>query len=46
MLVIGVPIIMSGLLASRLPETYKEDLPQTMKSAIELEKKKPQNDIS
>ena len=46
MLVIGIPIILSGLLASRLPETYKEDLPQTMKGAIELEKKKPQNDIS
>ena len=39
MLIVGVPIILSGLLALRLPETYKEDLPQTVKKAIELDEK-------
>ena len=45
MLIIGVPIILSGLLASKLPETYNEDLPQTMKGAIELEEKQHQQNM-
>ena len=39
MLIIGIPIILSGMLASRLPETYNEDLPQTIKGASALEKR-------
>merc|ERR1719445_436289 len=37
MLVIGVPILISGGLALKLPETFKKELPQTMKTAKELE---------
>jgi len=36
MLVIGVPILISGALATKLPETFKKELPQTMKTAKEL----------
>ena len=36
MLVIGVPIMISGALATKLPETFKKELPQTMKTAKEL----------
>ena len=39
MLIIGAPIILSGILVTKLPETYNEDLPQTIKGAIELEEK-------
>ena len=39
MLIVGVPIILSGMLASRLPETYNEDLPQTIRGASALEEK-------
>ena len=39
MLIVGVPIIVSGMLASRLPETYDEDLPQTIRGASALEEK-------
>ena len=38
MLIVGVPLILSGGLASFLPETYNKDLPQTIKGAIHLEK--------
>ena len=34
-----VPIIISGLLAIKLPETYNENLPQTIKGAIDMEKR-------
>ena len=37
MLVIGVPILISVGLALRLPETFKKELPQTMKTAKDLE---------
>ena len=36
MLVIGVPILICGALALKLPETFKKELPQTMKKAKEL----------
>ena len=39
MLMVGVPVICSGLLAMKLPETYNQDLPQTIKGAIDLERK-------
>jgi len=39
MLIVGVPIIISGLLAIKLPETYNENLPQTIKGAIDMEKR-------
>ena len=42
MLIVGVPIVISGTLAVKLPETFNEDLPQTMKGAIELEEKQQQ----
>jgi len=36
MLVIGVPILISGALVLMLPDTYREELPQTMQNAQEL----------
>lgn len=36
MLVIGVPILISGALAIKLPETFRKELPQTMRNAQEL----------
>ena len=43
MLIVGVPLICSGLLAMKLPETYNQDLPQTIKGAIDLERKGESN---
>jgi len=37
MLIIGVPILISGGLALKLPETFQKELPQTMKTAKELD---------
>ena len=43
MLIIGVPILISGILALFLPETHKVNLPQTMRNAREL-KEKPKSE--
>ena len=37
MVLIGVPILMSGLLVLKLPETFNRALPQTLKGAKEME---------
>ncbi len=37
MLIIGVPILISGALASKLPETFRKELPHTVKNAQELQ---------
>ena len=41
MLVLGVPTILSGILAAFLPETANKILPQTMSQAHSLEKTDP-----
>ena len=41
MLVLGVPTILSGILAAFLPETANKILPQTMSQAHALEKPDP-----
>ena len=40
MVLIGVPILMSGLLVLKLPETFNRALPQTLKGAKEMEMEK------
>ena len=40
MLVIGVPILISGALALKLPESFNEELPQTMRKAEEMKEKR------
>jgi OCT family organic cation transporter-like MFS transporter 4/5 len=43
MLVLGVPILISGALVLRLPETLEAQLPQTMQNAVELEERNTHN---
>jgi hypothetical protein len=43
MLVIGVPILVSGALVLKLPETLEVKLPQTMQNGVELEERKTHN---
>lgn len=40
MLIKGVPIIFSGIMSPRLPETYNENLPQTIRGASVIEEKR------
>ncbi len=42
MLVLGVPTILSGILAGFLPETANKILPQTMSQANSLDKTVPE----
>jgi len=41
MLVLGFPIVLSGILAAFLPETANKILPQTMSQANSLDKASP-----
>ena len=46
MLIVGIPIIISGALAFALPETYQEELPPTIRKASFLkEDEKKDNNI-
>lgn len=37
MIVIAIPILISAALSMKLPETFRKELPQTMKNAKDLE---------
>ena len=36
MVIIGIPIVLSGLLILKLPKTHRKELPQTVINAVEL----------
>ena len=41
MMVIGVPIVISGALVLKLPETYNKKLPQTVQNIQEMKEETP-----